>query len=137
MRRGAALTFVDPLAGEIGDFPLATLIERVEAADPDYWNAGAGGGLLYRGPVARDCTMAIYLVPGHGFHLVCDTDGEALAATLRGDSDGRAARTINVGGDPMRISLRQCLPIHAAAAAILYFAERGRRTPDHEWLPRD
>ena len=133
----AKLTFVDPLEGEIEGFPLKRLLERIEEASPAYWNAGAGGGLLYRGPVDRNRTMEIYLVPGRGFLLIADTDGGPLAATLREPPAGEGAETILVGGDPMRISLRQCLPIGDAAAAIAYFAEHGGRAPDYLWLPKD
>src|SRR4051812_38339137 len=133
----ARLTFVDPLAGEIEGFPLETLLARVEEARPDYWNAGAGGGLLYRGPVERDRTMEIYLVPGCGFHLIADTGGGPRAATVRGKGGGGGFETIIVGGDPMRISRRQCLPTAEATAAIAYFAEHGRQAPNHIWLPRE
>jgi len=133
----AKLTFVDPLEGEIEGFPLETLLQRIEEADPAYWNAGAGGGLLYRGPVDRNRTMEIYLVPGRGFHLICDTGGGPLAATLRDVPDCDPVESILVGGDPMRISRRQCLPIQGAAAVIACFAEHGRRAPDYLWLPKD
>jgi Immunity protein Imm1 len=132
------LTYSGPTGPETGDYPLEHLIERIRDGGSGHWNRGAGGGILYYGPVHEDRTLSIYFVPGEGFHLVFATgDTEPLAASLPAAPPGEKYRSIDVGGDPVAISRRQCLAPERAEAVVRHFAEHGTMTPEVEWLPQE
>ena len=128
------LTYYDPLGEEHRRYSISDLIALIRKAGTSYWNAGSGDAALYYGPVQDSRKIQIYFVPRHGFHLVYFGGGEApLGAEPSTPPAHPKWATIHVGGDPVRISTRQCLGRDEAAKVLRHFAEHGRASPDQRW----
>jgi hypothetical protein len=124
--------FLPPTDDEVESEDPAVVADAILHEGAEYWNDGAGGGVVEMGPEFDPLQLHIYHDGQERFQMRYNPrEGAPLIA--RTSSHGGKDAVINVGGDPFTLAADSLLPREGAARIARHFCETGEPDPDFEW----
>lgn len=125
--------FISPPGDDFETEDPEVAVAPVLTEGADYWNNGAGGGVVEVGSEYDPLQLHVYYGGSDRFQLRYNpVEGAPLIAHAPSAPLSDEV-VINVGGDPFRLDAGTLVPRPDAARIVRYFCETGEMSPDYDW----